>query len=265
MADSMQFETPENVQVQYVPAGLGTRFLAWFIDQVFVFLLVIVMAVILIAGGISFASALEDMDVDNIRPDELGAYFVGIMMLVIGFGSFVYFTLSELMMRGQTLGKRASGIRVVKINGFALDPGSILIRNLFRVADNIPLLWIIPVLSRRYQRLGDMVAGTTVVSDEGPEMTDIRAALAERKASDAEFRFSAKSLQRLNETDFEAVERLLDRWRGIPESQRDQLLSKLVGSLVTKLNAEPPPPDRRVRFLEDLFAAELRRQNRALA
>ena len=40
MPPALKFETPENVQVQYQPAGLGTRFVAWFVDQ---FILIVLM------------------------------------------------------------------------------------------------------------------------------------------------------------------------------------------------------------------------------
>ena len=47
MHEALQFETPENIRVQYTPAGLGTRFVAWFIDQILVSLLMLA-----IGGGL---------------------------------------------------------------------------------------------------------------------------------------------------------------------------------------------------------------------
>ena len=139
-------------------------------------------------------------------------YFVGIATLVMGLASFVYFGASELFLRGQTFGKRACKIRVVKTNGFALDAGSILLRNLFRVADHIPLLWIVPVVSQQSQRFGDMVAGTIVVNDQTEDLSSVRQQLAERPAAEARFRFDHAKLGRLRPSDVEAVERILERW-----------------------------------------------------
>lgn len=262
--DTLQFETPENVHVHYTAAGAGTRFLAWFVDQMLILLGIIAAVILLAVAGVSF-SVVEDWMNDANRADALGAYVLGFIYLVIGLGSFVYFTVLELFFRGQTLGKRMMGIRVVKGDGFGLDPGSVLIRNLFRVADNLPLLWIVPVMSRRSQRTGDMVAGTLVIQDEPVKFSEIRQILADRNPSEAEFRFDNRSLGRLTEADYEAVEKVLERWTGLPEVQQRTLLDRMVPPLVMKLKVEGPAEDRRVRFLEDLLAAELRRQHRELA
>jgi uncharacterized RDD family membrane protein YckC len=264
MADALQFETPENVHVAYTPAGPGTRFIAWFVDQFFVFLFVLLVAIVLAVAGVSFAGAQEWMDEHSDDPESVGMVMIGILFLVGGLGSFGYFTFTELLLRGQTIGKKMIGIRVVKADGFALDPASVLIRNVFRVVDNLPLSWIVPVMSKRSQRLGDMVGGTIVVNDEQPEMTSVREQLSDRTAVEAEFRFEARALDRLKESDFETIEQLLERWPGIPEAQQQLLLGRILPPVVAKLKVEGPPDDRRVRFLEDLLAAELRRQGRAL-
>jgi uncharacterized RDD family membrane protein YckC len=57
----------------------------------------------------------------------------------------------------------------VKADGFALDPMGVLIRTIFRLVDQIPFLWIVPVVSSRQQRFGDMAARTLVVAEgSGP-------------------------------------------------------------------------------------------------
>ncbi len=265
MHEPVAFETPENIEVRYRLAGLGTRFIAWFVDQIFVGILIILSVILLAIVANSLGAVLDEIfDVSDATPEQIGTYFVGIFLLIYGLGSFAYFSMMELWLRGQTLGKRWLGIRVVKADGFALDGVSILIRNLFRVIDNVPLLWIIPIASSRSQRAGDMVGGTLVVSDSAPELTEVRVQLSDRTALEAEFRFDAGKLGRLQESDFEVVERLLDRWHELPDQQRETLSQRLVDSLVAKLQVPPPEPQQRARFLEDLLAAELRRQSRLL-
>ena len=270
MSQSLQFETPENVQVQYTPAGLGTRFCAWVIDQFILAFLMIGVFIVLMIVGFAFEETIRDWvremaDEDEPDPETFVAIVVGIGLVIQGLSGFLYFTLQELFWRGQSFGKARLKIRVVKVDGFGLDPVSIFVRNLFRVADNIPLLWIVPVMSARSQRLGDMVGGTVVISEEQPELGAVRTELSDRKALEAEFRFDARMLSALKDTDFEAVERLLDRWSVLRESQRESLLESLVPPLARKMNIEAPPADRRVRFLEDLLAAELRRQGRMMS
>lgn len=106
----------------------------------------------------------------------------------LGAGKFFYYGISELCLRGQTIGKRSSKIRVVKIDGFSLDAVSILVRNIFRVVDHLPLLWIVPLLSAKSQRLGDMVAGTIVIQQEVPKLTGVRSTIGRGGRRDVSFR-----------------------------------------------------------------------------
>lgn len=279
---AIQFETPENVQLSYKPAGLGTRFLAWFVDGVILFVcLLLLLFIVMIAGAIS-DSLLKDIT-DRLRDATEGVdpndpesaqrvimYLAGLWVLVWGLGSFFYYGISELCLRGQTFGKRASKIRVVKVDGFALDAVSILVRNVFRVLDHLPVLWIVPLLSARSQRFGDMIAGTIVVEDEPAKLSGPRHTLANRSAVDARFRFDAGQLKKLRPQDVQAMEQLLERWAEITVDRREQFVSTIVYSLSQRLDCEPPPSDgnpandsRRV-FLEDLLAAEYRRQSRQL-
>ena len=98
-----------------------------------------------------------------------------------------YYALSELVWNGRTLGKRMVGIRVISLDGRRLTAHQIVARNLMKEVEvflpiafilSAPgssgavslllLLWFIgvlfvPVLNRRRQRLGDMLADTIVV------------------------------------------------------------------------------------------------------
>ncbi|MCA9023850.1 MAG: RDD family protein [Planctomycetaceae bacterium] len=261
----LQFETPENVAVSYSSAGLGTRYVAWFVDQILVWFVTIVLIISMICAGASF-EGVDELFREGAEEGSSKAilYIIGLMTLVWGLGSFVYFGASELFLRGQTLGKRLSAIRVVKADGFALDAQSILVRNIFRVVDHLPLLWIVPVLSSTGQRLGDMVAGTIVVAEENVELSSVRNQLAERSALESEFRFDATSLARLSEMDLHAVEQILERWNQLGEEQRQHLIGTMLPPLCQKLKVETPPIERGVHFLEDLLSAELRRQRRSL-
>ncbi len=262
---SLQFETPENVSIDYQPAGLGTRFVAWLVDQLFVWMLSFGLMFVFLLIGVSWAfvgSWFDDLEEGSV---DAVLYFIAFVALVWGLGSFLYFGLSELLMRGQTPGKRMANIRVVKADGFALDATSVLVRNVFRVLDHIPAMWIVPVLSARGQRTGDMVAGTVVVSEEQEELSAVRSQLAGRSALESEFRFDAAALKRLESTDVQGIELLLNRWHSIAEPQRHTLASTMIQALTRKLAMEEPAVDQQQRFLEDLLSAELRRQQRGLA
>ena len=157
-----------------------------------------------------------------------------------------------------------SKIRVVKSEGFSLDAQSIVIRNVFRVVDHIPALWIVPVLSAKSHRLGDMVAGTVLISDEQQDLSNVRTELAERSVLESEFRFNPTALAKLSDSDLQGMEQLLERWNKLKADQQQKLLHAMVEPLSRKLQMDAPEPSQRLRFLEDLLAAELRRQQRGL-
>jgi uncharacterized RDD family membrane protein YckC len=77
-----------------------------------------------------------------------------------------YFILLEGLW-GATLGKLATNLRVVReSDGEAIDWSAAIIRNLLRVIDGLVLYilgFIVICLTRKRQRLGDLVAGTVVV------------------------------------------------------------------------------------------------------
>lgn len=265
MSSTLQFETPENVFVRYEPAGLGTRFLAWFLDQLLVIATLLVLIIVLIVVGASFNSVQQALSRRSRDNDYAIMYFAGLMIVLWGLGSFLYFGGCELLCSGQTVGKRSTKLRVIKSNGFQLDAGSILIRNLFRVVDHLPPMWLFMFISRTSQRAGDMVAGTLVVFDSAPTLTTVRTSLATRSASDAQFRFDVQRLKRLAGTDYISIERLLERLPVIAEDERLRLLEIYTLQLSKKLFLEPPPVAQRMAFLEDLLAAELRRRERGMS
>ncbi|MHC4877472.1 MAG: RDD family protein [Planctomycetota bacterium] len=272
MSDRIQFETPENIQISYQQAGLGTRFLAWFVDFVLMLLVGFVLFLLLIIGGmiaeVTARSLLESLEGVGAPNDEdstmVFMWLAGIFVLLFGLGSMFYFGLSELMMRGQTIGKRMMHIRVVKTDGFALDGVSILVRNIFRTIDQIPALWIVPLVSARAQRFGDLVAGTLVVKDRVDELAGVREILSRRRAADARFRFDVSRLKKLTHRDFESIEKILERWPHVTLEKRNELLDTIIPTLTRRLDVEAPDWDSRQEFLQDLLAAEYRRQNREL-
>jgi len=261
----IQFETPENIRVTYRATGPGTRFVAWFVDYL---LLVFCLALLVIPALIIFIVAVDAVMTDLTREGEFGEehpalFALGIFWLVMSFGSFFYFGISELFFRGQTLGKRLMGIRVVKSDGFALDSQCILIRTLFRVVDHLPPLWLVPVFSARSQRLGDLVAGTVVVTDEKADFGGI-SELAERKYADCRYHFDVTALSKARRQDIEAVEQVLRRFGSLNRNDRDSLVERLVTALAARMMVDAPPPADRGQFLEDFLSAEYRRQYRKL-
>ncbi|MDD5705514.1 MAG: RDD family protein [Kiritimatiellae bacterium] len=83
----------------------------------------------------------------------------------------------EWFWRGQTLGKRLLGLRVMDARGLPLRLPQVVLRNLLRAVDSLPILYVVGGFaawcSRHGQRLGDLAADTIVVRLAQPVPPDI--------------------------------------------------------------------------------------------
>lgn len=152
-----QVRTAEHVAVSYPIAGIGHRVLAAFLDLFFIFAIVVG----IVAG---FFLAGERPSV----PAQLGSALAG-LFVVLTFVAlpFAYYVLIETFWNGQTLGKRITGIRVLRDDGAPVGFFPILLRNVIRTIDLFPPILaidlVVMLLSAKGQRLGDLMAGTIVV------------------------------------------------------------------------------------------------------
>lgn len=163
--NTLMIQTPEGVVFSLRLAGPITRFLAWLVD-----LLVISVASRLI--GTVF------MLVGLISADLAGAITMVIYFVIsVGYGIVL-----EWYWRGQTLGKRLFKLRVMDEQGLHLAFSQIAIRNLLRVLDSLPGLYLVGglacLITHRAQRLGDMAANTVVVRHPPVKKPDLDQVLA---------------------------------------------------------------------------------------
>ena len=147
-------DTPENVVLEAEIAGFGSRCIAALIDYVFVMAVMILLLCL-------FSGALR-----NSAPTDT-ALAIGLLVLVQFVIISFYHLFFEFMWNGQTPGKRRVGIRVVQANGMPMTASAILIRNLVRLFDFLPLGYGVGLLvlfsTKHTQRLGDLAARTIVV------------------------------------------------------------------------------------------------------
>ncbi|MDJ0839425.1 MAG: RDD family protein [Acidobacteriota bacterium] len=144
-------ETPEGVGIDFSLAGPLARGLAWLIDLIIRIIAYTVIAVFLGMLGLLATPELTQ----------------GALLLLAFIGEWFYPVLFEVYKQGRTPGKMALKLRVVTTGGAPVGWRGSMLRNLLRVVDFLPFfngLGLIAVLfSNRFQRLGDMVAGTLVV------------------------------------------------------------------------------------------------------
>jgi len=148
--NSLVIRTPEGISFSMLLAGPVSRAIAWAID------LACLAAAMSVTGAL--VGILGVLSFDISQAVTMIAYFA----ISIGYGIG-----TEWFWRGQTIGKRLLGLRVVDVQGLKLQFSQIVIRNLLRFFDSLPAFYIIGgaacLLSRKAQRLGDIAANTVVI------------------------------------------------------------------------------------------------------
>ena len=145
--------TPERIVITHPLAGPSRRFVAYLID------LVLLAALVFAAFVLSVFASMGS-------PSGFGPALLALFLLTWGYGAFC-----EGVFNGQTLGKRAMRIRVVSERGVPISGAQAILRNLVGTVDGlIPFFFQIALVSmimtRKFQRLGDLAAGTMVVIEE---------------------------------------------------------------------------------------------------
>jgi uncharacterized RDD family membrane protein YckC len=157
---TLTIETPEGVVFSYVLATPVTRALAWTID-----------AFVAIVGTILVGKVLQTFG--RLSADWVNALSVlAYLTISIGYGIAL-----EWRWRGQTIGKRVLGLRVIDAQGLRLQLPQIALRNLLRFADMLPLFYltggIAALVTRKCQRLGDLAANTVVAHERKWQQPDL--------------------------------------------------------------------------------------------
>jgi uncharacterized RDD family membrane protein YckC len=143
-------ETPEGVELMLRPAGPVARGLAAVLD-----LLVVTAALVPAFIAMAFLGPLGD----------------GLGLILTFLALWFYPVFSEVLWQGRTLGKRWVGLQVLTRDGRPVGWGPSLLRNIVRFVDFLPFCYAVGflslMLSRDFRRLGDLVADTWVVHQEG--------------------------------------------------------------------------------------------------
>ena len=141
------YETPEGIPLVLRPAGPVARGMAWAIDMAIravAYFIVLMVSVSTLFGGVGTAA----------------------VMIFIFLMEWFYPVLFEMYKRA-TPGKMALGLEVMQADGTPLNWSTALLRNLLRTADFFPLFYgtglVAMVMNGKFQRLGDLAAGTVVV------------------------------------------------------------------------------------------------------
>jgi uncharacterized RDD family membrane protein YckC len=161
--DTLQsVELAEGVEIRLRIAGPLPRAGAYLIDF-------LIRVMLLVTGAI----------LSSLAGWALGGKVAGGLMLLAWFLlDWLYPVVFEAGRRGATPGKRMTGLRVVQASGSPITVGQAVVRNFLRFIDAMPLFTYAfgmasCLATRRFQRLGDLAAGTVVVYDRAPSQPAI--------------------------------------------------------------------------------------------
>jgi len=193
-------QTPEGIELALTPAGLLPRSLAWIIDT----------TIKVIIGLVTYSIFVSIM----------GALGDGLFGLVAFILLWLYNVLFEVFYFGQTPGKKLMDIRVIRSNGSPVKLTASVLRNLIRVVDALPFLYLVGILSSLFSssfcRLGDIVADTVVAYSEPVS-----------RVSSARFEKSQRLTLALKAIDHQAIMLYAERLDSLTPERAEELASQL--------------------------------------
>jgi uncharacterized RDD family membrane protein YckC len=159
--EKLNIDTPEQVALEFSLATVGSRFLALAVDTLIQIGCGLVLLTGVALGGWAASFTLA----------QAGQWFLALAVLGLFVIYYGYFAVFESVWNGQTPGKRVIGLRVIHVSGRPVSVFEALLRNIIRIADQLPGIYAIGIVSvfvtERSQRLGDLAAGTVVVHEMG--------------------------------------------------------------------------------------------------
>lgn len=151
-----KFITNQNIEIHLELASLGDRILAFIIDALIIGCYLIFISAVVGAFGLNSTA----------------------LLLLFYTPAFFYTLAFETFMHGQSPGKSARDIKVVKLDGGAPGIGNYLLRWILRPIDIIlygAVAMLSIIITKNGQRLGDLAAGTTVIKlRKSTALSDIR-------------------------------------------------------------------------------------------
>lgn len=226
-APRLQVDSITGIPVELPIAGPGGRSFAFIIDW---HIRVLAAA----AWGFGFSLVLGAASDGAETPPR---WFALLTFLPPALIYLLYHPILELAMSGRTPGKRIAGLRIVSVEGTIPGAGAIIVRNLFRFIDGLPMFYVIGLgftfATRRHQRIGDLAAGTLLVYEDANQ-ADSLGALPHAGAA-----------RGISTADAELVQDLIDRWVHLDPEHRLELARRLLTRL------DPGGADSQAAWLND--------------
>ena len=248
MNEQLSIETPEQINISFQKAGIGSRFYAALIDTLLLFLILLIGYYV----NRNFISELGDR-----LGNWLGA-LGGILVFALFWGYYMVF---EVTTNGQSPGKRALGLRVIKDGGYPIGFADSAIRNLVRVVDFFPFFYgaglLAMLLNSNWKRLGDLAAGTLVVKTARTDLkltsVNAKAAAPTLNVSPQTFDYAAWIRPELvTENELGTIREYLVRRGALPKVRRSTLAQTIATPIIEKMGGSGSVSYE--KFLEEVYA-----------
>ncbi|MEZ4920376.1 MAG: RDD family protein [Saprospiraceae bacterium] len=234
-AKTIDITTTQNVTIEYELARLRDRALAWIIDVILIGVSYLVIIRLLLP-------LLERL----ISDDEWG--WLVMVFLFPFLLLFIYNILFEILNNGQSLGKRAIGIKVVRLDGKSPEWADVLLRAVMLLVDIVFSAGVIGSLlvktTAKSQRLGDIAAHTTVIRIQGNHFQFQLKDILGISTLDT-YQPQYPQVKNLSEKDMIYIKTVLTRLQKYPNDAHEELLEDVVTKLMPKLQIEVRPMDRK--------------------
>ncbi|MEO6358516.1 MAG: RDD family protein [Ferruginibacter sp.] len=206
----IQIATPFNIDIEFEIAEFHKRILAYMIDF-FLLILYMFSMLYLLFGGF-----------------RIGEGGIGLAMIVLVIPTIFYSPVSEILLNGQSAGKKLMKIKVVSLDGGEPELSQYLLRwflrfyewgfiifTLFWLNPFTGLVWlfiggltsvIIIGISPKSQRLGDIVAGTVVVNTHTSLTVDDTIFM---EVNHANYKVKFPEVMRLSDRDINTIKNVL--------------------------------------------------------
>lgn len=253
--ERMAVRTPEHVELNFLLAGPGNRFLALLVDLAIQWLLVL--GIVLLLSVLLWVTKWSAGDLFGKKAEaSVGLWLVAGFLLLFFVLQWGYFTFFETAWAGQTPGKRRQRIRVIRENGRPIGFAEAAIRNLLRsVLDSQPyplhaIGFVVGMLNARFKRLGDFAAGTVVIVERRQSRPRTTPRL--RPQTPAVSPATRPRVRQLTQEEVTTLQAYLRRRDELDAAVRSAMAEKIATSLMQRLNISQPVDMSHDAFLESL-------------
>ncbi len=251
----IRIATVFNIELEFEPAEVPRRVLAYLIDFTILVLYFLSAKFVLYKGSAA-------------GPDELQS-MMGLDILVISTPLLLYSLVSEILLHGQSLGKRLTDIRVISLDGKEPSVGQYIIRWMFRVfewpfffgyamftGNNLFSFIIVTgflgigvitaiAITPKNQRLGDLAANTAVVKTTSAYNVNDTLFV---NIADENYKATFPEVLKLSDRDINTILRIL---RIYHQHRKSEICNRLANKIKTVLHIETDMED--IAFLKKLI------------